>query len=309
MPHRFLRIGELSRRTGLSADVIRAWERRYDLLSPARTEGNYRLYSLDDLARLRLMQHYLGRGITAGQAAGLVHQVQNAALDSNPGLPPADVRSALRILRESLESFDENPADRALSRLLGVFAAGAVLRDVVLPYLRELGERWQRGEVSIAQEHFASSFLEGWMLSMARGWGQGQPGRRRAVLACVPGERHTLGLIAFGLALRDLGWRVAYLGADAPVRAVDDAAGATSADAVILACQRPEAFAAVADEIRAMTARHAIAVGGRGITQASGEWLADRTLPADPIVAAHLLTARVSERSSPGAFGPGSVAR
>src|SRR5918997_5890194 len=232
-----LRIGELSRRTGLSADVIRAWERRYDLLQPQRTDGNFRLYSANDISRLRLMQHYLARGIPTAQAAGLVHRVQTAAFDANPGVPAGDVRTALRVLRDSLERFDDAPADRILQRLLGVFAPGAVLRDVVLPYLRELGDRWACGDATIAQEHFASSFLEGWMLSMARGWSRSGP--RRAVLACVPGERHSLGLIAFGLALRDLGWRITYLGADVPVHAVENAANAVAADVVVLSVTLP----------------------------------------------------------------------
>jgi DNA-binding transcriptional MerR regulator len=140
-----LQIGEIGRRTGLSPDVIRAWERRYDLLHPARTPGNFRLYSVDDISRLRLMQHYLGKGVPASQAAGLVHQVQTAALDSHPGLPPGDVRKALTVLRDSLERFDDGAADRTLKRLLAVFAPGAVLRDIVLPYLRELGQRWACG--------------------------------------------------------------------------------------------------------------------------------------------------------------------
>src|SRR3954454_19214139 len=96
MPEGVLRIGELSRRTGLSTDVIRAWERRYDLLRPSRTDGGFRLYSADDISRLRLMQHYLAGGIPTAQAAGLVHHVQTAALDGNPGVPPGDVRTALR---------------------------------------------------------------------------------------------------------------------------------------------------------------------------------------------------------------------
>ena len=285
-----LRIGELSRRTGISADLIRAWERRYDLLQPGRTDGGFRLYSIDDIARLRLMQHYLGRGLPAAQAAGLVHRVQTAAFDANPGVPAGDVRTALRVLRDSLERFDDAPADRILQRLLGVFAPGAVLRDIVLPYLRELGERWACGEATVAQEHFASSFLEGWMLSMARGWSRSGP--RRAVLACVPGERHSLGLIAFGLALRDLGWRITYLGADAPIRAVQHAADAVDADVVILACSLTSTLAAAGKDIEALTSTHAVALGGSGLTSAGRvPWLASRTLPADPLVAAHALTA------------------
>lgn len=292
MAEGLLRIGELSRRTGVSTDVVRAWERRYDLLNPTRTEGGYRLYASSDLSRLRLMQHYLARGIPAAQAAGLVHRAQTAAFDANPGLPRGDVRKALRVLSESLEGFDDAPADRTLERLLGVFASGAVLRDVVLPYLRGLGERWEAGEVTVAQEHFASSFIEGWMLSMARGWSRS--GRHRAVLACVPGERHVLGLIGFGLALRDLGWRVTYLGADTSINAIEHTANAVDADAVVLSVAMPAAFAGAADDIRALARTHAVAIGGCGIPSEPPSWLATRTLPTDPLVAAHALTEAIA---------------
>jgi MerR family transcriptional regulator, light-induced transcriptional regulator len=284
-----LRIGELSRRSGYSADVIRAWERRYDLLRPTRTDGGYRLYSADDISRLRLMRHYLARGIPTSRAAGLVHRVQTAALDANPGVPPGDVRKALQVLRDSLESFDDGPADRTLERLLGVFAPGAVLRDVVLPYLREVGERWACGEATIAQEHFASNFLEGWMHTMARGWNRSGP--YRAVLACVPGERHAMGLMAFGLALHDLGWRITYLGADAPLPAVEHAADAVAADVVVLSAALPATLAARLGDLRGLARTHAVAVGGAGATANRSGWLASRSLPADPIIAAHALTA------------------
>jgi MerR family transcriptional regulator, light-induced transcriptional regulator len=294
-----LRIGELSRRSGFSADVIRAWERRYDLLRPTRTDGGYRLYSADDLSRLRLMRHYLGRGIPTSQAAGLVHRVQTSALDANPGVPPGDVRKALRVLRDSLERFDDRPADRTLERLLGVFTPGAVLRDVVLPYLHEVGERWACGEATIAQEHFASNFLEGWMRTMARGWNRS--GQYRAVLACVPDERHALGLMAFGLALHDLGWRITYLGADAPVPAVDHAARAVAADVVVLSAAEPATLATRLDDLRHLARTHAVAVGGAGATTNRSEWLASRSLPADLIVAAHALTAHQEVAQRPTA--------
>jgi DNA-binding transcriptional MerR regulator len=293
----FLRIGELSRRSGFSADVIRAWERRYDLLRPTRSDGGYRLYSADDISRLRLMRHYLSRGVPTSQAAGLVHRVQTAALDANPGVPAGDVRKALRVLRDSLERFDDGPADRTLERLLGVFATGAVLRDVVLPYLAALGERWACGEATIAQEHFASNFLEGWMHTMARGWNRS--GSYRAVLACVPGERHTLGLLAFGLALHDLGWRITYLGADGPVRAVDHAAQTVGADVVVLSAALPETLATGLDDLRELGRMHPVAIGGRGATPNRSGWLASRSLPADPIIAAHALTAHQQAQAQP----------
>ena len=127
-------------------------------------------------------------------------------------LPSTRPRSELRAtqLRHALDEFDEAGAHAALDRLLSAFTLDTVLRDAVLPYLHELGERWQRGEASIGQEHFASVLLRGRLLGLARGWGSG--GSRRALLACLPGEQHDLGLICFGLALRGHGWRITFLG-------------------------------------------------------------------------------------------------
>lgn len=289
MPDDLLRIGELSRRSGVSVDSIRAWERRYALLRPSRTDGGYRLYSSDDVSRLALMLHYLGRGLPAAQAAGLVQRVQVAAFDADLTLPAGDARKALRVLQASLEEFDDGPAVRMLERLGGVFATGAILRDVVLPFARGLGQRWERGEVTIAQEHFATSFLEGWMLAMARGWGRS--GRYRAVLACLPGERHTLGLLAFGLALRELDWRVTYLGADTPLRAAESAAEAVAADVMVLTGALPAAIHASSTELEHLMRRRAVAIGGAGARAARVDWLLPRTLPEDPLVAAHALTA------------------
>jgi len=298
-----LQIGGLSRRTGVSVDVIRAWERRYDLLRPSRTAGNFRLYSQDDISRLRLMQHYLSKGLTTAQAARLVHRVQTAALNANPGLPAGDARKAVSALSDSLERFDDAPASRTLERLLGVFPPGTVLRDVVLPYLRGLGERWERGQVSVAQEHFASGFLESWMLSMAHGWAAS--GSRRAVLACVPGDRHTLGLVACGLALRELGWRITYLGADTPLAAVEHAADSVDADAIVLASALPGAFAAGDDlrDLRDLARKRPVSVGGAGVAENRVKGLASLILPTDPIVAANALTDQLSKTEKPLAVG------
>ena len=300
MPEALLRIGELSRRTGVSPDSIRAWERRYDLLRPTRTAGNFRLYSAHDIARLRLMRHYLASGLPAAQAAALVHQVHTAAVVTNPGIPPGDVRSAVSILRTGLESFDDGPPGRVLERLLGVFTAGAVLRDVVLPYLRGLGDRWARGSVTVAQEHFASAFIEAWMLGMGRRWGQ--KGAHRALLACVPGERHTLGLLAAGLALHDLDWRVTYLGADTPAHAVTEAAAAREPDAIVLACAVPSHWAAARADVKEALARQPVWLGGAALREDHSQWTASRTLPVDPIVAAQVLTAQQGDRRGQAAM-------
>ncbi len=282
------RIGELSRRTGVSVDVIRAWERRYGLLAPARSEANFRLYSAEDVARLRLMSHYVSQRIAPSRAAELVRRSKRDALDVNPGIPRADVRSALRALRNSLECYDDAPAGRLLQRLVSVFTPGVVLRDVVLPYLSELGDRWQNDEVSVAQEHFASCFLESWILTVSRGYGRSDG--RHAVLACVPGERHCLGLAAFGLALRDLGWRVTYLGGDTPLQSAADAADAVRADIIVLAAVLPEVLAAVISDLGALDGR-AVVLGGPATRGEAVPGLSLPVLASDILIAAHSLAA------------------
>src|SRR4029453_5883093 len=114
-----------------------------------------------------------------------------------------------------LNRLKEQAANPALDRLFAPYTVEMVLREVVLPYLHRLGERWASGEVSVAQEHFASNLLRGRLLGVAPGWGQGRG--PAAVLACVPGEHHELGLLAFGVALRRRGWRITYLGTDSPI--------------------------------------------------------------------------------------------
>ena len=117
-----------------------------------------------------------------------------------------------------------------VDELLAATTVDVFLRDVVLPYLHELGDRWQRGEASVAQEHFASNVLRGRLLGLGRDWGRGIG--PRALLACLPGEQHDLGLIAFGLALRSRGWRITYLGADTPLETLESAAEALEPDLV-----------------------------------------------------------------------------
>lgn len=288
MSEALFRIGELSRRTGVSIDVIRAWERRYGLLNPSRNDANFRLYSQDDLARLRLMLHYMDRQVAPSRAAQLVREAHSAPLDRNSGIPEADVRAALGVMHEALEGFDDAPAERLLKRLIGVFTPGVVFRDVVLPYLREVGERWERGEVSVAQEHFASCFLESWMLGCVRG--EPRPGERRAVLACLPDEQHSLGLTAFGVVLRDLGWSVTFLGRDTPVASVRDAADAVGADAIVLAAVRAEPLAAASAEIAALMRSHPVVVGGPALQRCSTKLERRRLLAPDLVSAGRALT-------------------
>ena len=277
-PH--LRIGELSRRSGVSPELLRAWEHRYGLLSPTRSEGGFRLYSADDERRIALMRSHLDRGVSAAEAARLTLS------DGGATEAPVLERSTGE-LRAALDAFDESAAQAALDRLLSAFSVELVLREVVLPYLRELGERWEHGEASIAQEHFASQVLRGRLLGLARGWDRGAG--RRAVLACMPGEQHDLGLIAFGLALHDRGWRIVFLGPDTPLDTLTDAADALRPNAVVLAATAPAHFERGRDALRGIARTLPVHVAGAGATPELAAATGSQLLGPDPIAAAERL--------------------
>jgi MerR family transcriptional regulator, light-induced transcriptional regulator len=287
-PPAVLRIGELSRRLGVSDHVLRAWERRYGVLRPVRTAGGFRLYSEADLDRVRRMQAYLAQGLSAAEAA-------RAAVD---GEPPAGtgaggpayhdgLTDAAATLAAALDEFDEPAAHAVLDRLLGTLTVETVLRDVVLPYLRALGDRWERGDVSVAQEHFASNLIRGRLAGLARGWGHGHG--PRAILACVPDELHDIALLAFGIVLNRNGWRIEYLGASTPLDDLIRLAHAQRPDLIVLAATRPERFDGLTDDLARLARVTPIALAGPGATPAIADAVGARLLTDDPVTAAEQL--------------------
>ena len=271
-----LRIGELSRRSGVSPELLRAWERRYGLLQPERTAGGLRLYSVADLERVREMQRHIGEGVAAREAADLAKQPPARTNRETTGVPEA----ARSDLARATEAFDETAAQALIDELLARTTIDTLLSDVVIPFLHELGDRWERGEVSIAQEHFASNVLRGRLLGLARGWGRGTG--PRALLACPEGEHHDLGLIAFGLALRERGWRIDYLGSNTPVTSIAEAAEAIEPELLVLSAVTAEPL----ERLPPMAARW-IAVAGAGAHDID----ADLVLTGDPVVEADRVTA------------------
>jgi DNA-binding transcriptional MerR regulator len=231
----YLRIGELSRRTGVSPELLRAWERRYGLFAPERSPGRFRLYSDDDVARVEGMRSQIANGLSAAEAARRV-------LDSSPSRDAATpVGPALdevkRALFESLMSFDDTSAHAAFDRLVASVSLQALLDDSVLPLLRRIGDGTATGEITIAQEHFASNLLRGRLMALGRGWGRGTG--RHALLAAPAGEHHDLGLVALALLLRDRGWRVTFLGANTPIATITDASRRLSPEVVVLTMLEP----------------------------------------------------------------------
>jgi MerR family transcriptional regulator, light-induced transcriptional regulator len=279
----YLRIGELAKRTGVSPELLRAWEQRYGLLQPTRTPGGFRLYSAADEARVQHMQSLVSGGLAAAQAARLILSGAEPAPPTVSG-PATTLEDAAGNLAASLDRLDEQAANTALDRLFAAYTVETVLQEVILPYLHRLGERWEAGEVSVGQEHFASNLLRGRLVGLAQGWGQGQgPG---AILACVPGEQHELGLLTFGVALRRRGWRITYLGTDSPISAVADIAPTLAPAVVVLLSMNPDNFLDHAREIEQLAKQVPVVIAGPGATPEIARQTQTRVLDQDPVSAA-----------------------
>ena len=276
-----VRIGELSRRTGVGVDTLRAWERRYGLLRPQRSSGGFRLYGTSDQERVRAMKALIDSGVSAAEAARLTTSGISPAARSGQGEEGSDHAARLSA---ALDRFDEADANAILDDAIARFTVDAVVSRVLLPVLNAIGTRWESGEVSVAEEHFATALLRGRMLSLGRNWGAG--GGPLALLAAPPGEQHDLGLIAFGLVLRERGWRIALLGSDTPVETISDAVAKLASNAVVLAAVTREPFEAAADQIRALASTTPVLIGGEGADDELAKRLGARSLQHDPVAAA-----------------------
>jgi DNA-binding transcriptional MerR regulator len=278
-----LRIGELSRRVGVSPELLRAWERRYGLLRPHRSPGGFRLYGPDDVARVARMQRELGEGRSAAQAAqaALVPERFGSAL----------LEEATTRLLAAIRAYDERGANEVVDQSLDAFGFPSVLQSVLFPTLREVGARWQRHELTVAHEHFASNVIRARLLGLARLWGVASG--PSVLLACAAHELHDIPLLALGLALRSHGWRIVFLGADTPGATVIEAAGAMRPAVAVISSFDPDRLAEQATLLRRLGRGTPLALAGPGATEALSKRVGARRLAFDPVAAA----AEIVERS------------
>jgi MerR family transcriptional regulator, light-induced transcriptional regulator len=307
IPSARVRIGELGRRAGVSEHVLRAWERRYGLLRPERSPGGYRLYSAADEHRIQRMQAHLAAGLSAAEAArAVLSEEQAGPPQGNTGSAGDGAVGPAQDLTDQLDRLDEPGAQAALDRLFAGFTTETVLRDTLLPYLHRLGDRWARGQASIAEEHFASNLLRGRLAGLARGWGQGHG--PCALLACPPGEQHDLGLLMFGIVLHRCGWRVEYLGASTPVAELARTARQAHADIIVLAAAIEDHFDGLTGNLARLARQVPLALAGKGATQALADQAGAGLLTGDPVTEAHRLlpppkSAERRQRGMPSAVG------
>jgi DNA-binding transcriptional MerR regulator/methylmalonyl-CoA mutase cobalamin-binding subunit len=215
--------------TGLTPDLIRAWEKRYAVVAPIRGARGARLYSAADIAHLRLLARVVGAGRAIGDVAALsrgeLERLATQRASSEPDTKSGTMRSprdefVTRVV-ERLERFDHS----AVNRLLGDAVVGLGMRrfvyDVVLPVVRRVGARWADGDLSIAEEHLVTGMLRNLLAGLIKG----RAGHGRPILLATPaGERHEIGLLLVALLAQDAGADVVYLGVDLPAADIVKAA-------------------------------------------------------------------------------------
>lgn len=285
-PHR---IGEFSRRVGVSPELLRAWERRYGLVRPTRSAGGYRLYGDQDAARVARMNRALADGLSAAEAARTA--LAEPVTDSDPVL-----ETNRRRLLDAVASYDEAGLQLTLDDALATFGLEVLLERIILPVLVEVGAQWEGGRLEVSQEHLTSNVIRGRLLSMARLWSRGSG--PLAVLACLPGEEHDIGLLAFGLVLRSYGWRILFLGADTPLATVAQAAGSTHPAAVVMTTFDAELYSTQVRGLRRLARAVPLYLGGPGASVALATKLGARFLAGDVSAAARALAVPPADAAS-----------
>jgi MerR family transcriptional regulator, light-induced transcriptional regulator len=221
--------------TGLSLDTLRAWERRYKAVVPQRSNRG-RQYGTEDIDRLLLLHQLVQRGHAIGGIAGLPDAELKNLLTAKPGALTSKSEPASNLLDPvlaAIEIFDADRAGEELSRLAAVLTPRDLVYRVVLPLMREVGNRWHNGTFAIAQEHLTSQILRNLLGSMMRLFRKPVSGIK-LVLATPTGESHEFGILASAMLAAMAGCEVLYLGADLPAHEIAAAAERVSARVTIL---------------------------------------------------------------------------
>ena len=223
-------IRTVSRVTGVNSVTLRAWERRYGLITPHRTEKGHRLYTEQDIDLINRIVDLVNRGIPISQVEQRLHE--RAAAEGDKAL-----NDSWRVTRErmlaAIARFDEATLDAAYNEALSLYPVDVVTEQLINPLLRELGERWRQQPGGIAEEHFFGTYMRN-KLGARLHHLAARHKRPRLLAACLPGEHHEIGLLLFCLAASTHGMGFVILGADMPLDDLREALPRSQCDAVLL---------------------------------------------------------------------------
>jgi len=247
--------------TGLKPDTLRAWERRYGIPEPDRTDGGHRLYSQHDINTLKWLLARQDEGLSISRAVALWHSLREEGQDplhvyplthsaAPPAYPAIDSGGAIVELRrawvEACLAFDERRAEAVLNQAFSYYAPETVCFELLQKALVEIGQGWYEGLVSVQQEHFTSALAMRRLDSLLAA--TPAPTRTgRILVGCPPGEIHTFSPLMVSFLLRRRGWDVLYLGADVPTNRLQATIERTQPDLVIFSAQLLETAASLLD--------------------------------------------------------------
>ncbi len=269
-------IKAVAQATGVTVETLRAWERRYEVVQPSRDGSGRRTYSAADVARLRLLRTATELGHTISRLARLSEdELAKLVADSGGQARPGPARGQSyveRALDATLHS-DPTGVEEVLTSALALLPPNEVVNTVLVPLVREVGERWHRGEVSIAQEHMVTDIVRRLIISVSRGYLRNDNGPC-LVLATMSGERHELGILMCSWLAATRRFRTHYLGADCPAEEIARFALEVEARAVLVSLVMPE------NQVPALTQLKSLCDALRGRCEVWVGGFAARTLTA-----------------------------
>jgi DNA-binding transcriptional MerR regulator/methylmalonyl-CoA mutase cobalamin-binding subunit len=303
-------------RTGLSPHLLRAWERRYGVVTPGRSEGGQRLYSDLDIERLARLRRLVERGHAISRIASLPlealahleEQTGPAAAQDMGGIGSLEGPARARSIQEftdgamrAVRALDASGLEDVLERGAMTLGVTDFLETVAATTLKEVGHGWAERSVSVAQEHMATAVFRrvlGWMLGVYQTTGAAH----RLVVATPPGERHELGALMAAVSAAAEGWNVTYLGPDLPVEELLGAIRQTRAEAMALSLVQPgdeRGVLSVLREIRAgLPPRVALLLGGAGAQSFQAEIESAGVHLIDSLAELRAALQRIAERQA-----------
>jgi MerR family transcriptional regulator, light-induced transcriptional regulator len=224
-------ISTVSELTGVNAITLRAWERRYGLINPTRTEAGHRLYSRSDIEHIKAILQLLDTGITISRVTDAMQQTRYGAQATTQDDGPWQ-RYTTNLLK-AIAEFDEATLETLYNEAMSLYPVDLVTRQLLLPLLKILGERWMNETAGVAEEHFFSIFMRNKLGSRFHHRNLHNTGPR-IVAACLPGEQHVFGLLLFALSAHARGYRIILLGADMPLAQLPEVVRRTQSKAIVL---------------------------------------------------------------------------
>jgi DNA-binding transcriptional MerR regulator/methylmalonyl-CoA mutase cobalamin-binding subunit len=270
----------VSQMTGLSVHVIRAWEKRYSVVEPDRTDTNRRLYSEEDIEKLKLLNEALHQGHHIGGIARLsVDEIKNllskdtidspqANLDGIISSPGNDVQQILNNCVDAIKDYNAKKLEAILLTASAKLTQPILIEELIIPLVYKVGDMWHEGEIRVANEHLASSVIRSFLFNLLESYSINDSAP--VMVSATPiGQEHELGALIAGVIAASSGWKVIYLGSSLPAEEIGAVVTHLNAKAAALSIIYPNDDPHLKHELRKLhkllPAGVSLIVGGRAV--------------------------------------------